>query len=220
MPRRLLALAVLFPLAASAAPGDDNWTTVNKDYSSQRYVDLDQITPKNVQNLKEVCEVDLKEASTFSSGILKVGHTLYITTPRRTFAIDAGTCHVDWQKAADDRDPDFLDRLSKDKSALAALIPHPAASTNNRGLGYLNGKLYRGTIDGRVIALDAATGEPAWPHPYDARIDHDWSGKLVVISRGKDMFTLLAMTYADSDLIQIQENVISRAIASLDFSVH
>jgi hypothetical protein len=28
------------------------------------------------------------------------------------------------------------------------------------------------------------------------------------------------MTYADSDLIQIQENVIARAIASLDFSAH
>jgi hypothetical protein len=50
--------------------------------------------------------------------------------------------------------------------------------------------------------------------------DHDWSGKLVVVARGKDMFTVLAMTYADSDLIQIQENVIARAIASLDFSAH
>jgi hypothetical protein len=28
------------------------------------------------------------------------------------------------------------------------------------------------------------------------------------------------MTYADSDLIQIQENVIARSIASLDFNVH
>jgi len=42
----------------------------------------------------------------------------------------------------------------------------------------------------------------------------------VVISRGKDMLTVLAMTYADSDLIQIQENVVSRTIASLDFNVH
>jgi hypothetical protein len=50
--------------------------------------------------------------------------------------------------------------------------------------------------------------------------DHDWSGKLVVVARGKDIFTVLAMTYADSDLIQIQENVISRSIASLDFNVH
>jgi len=53
--------------------------------------------------------------------------------------------------------------------------------------------------------------------------DHDWSGRLVVIARGKDgkdILTVLAMTYADSDLIQIQENVIARSIASLDFNVH
>jgi hypothetical protein len=50
--------------------------------------------------------------------------------------------------------------------------------------------------------------------------DHDWSGTLVVISRGNDIFTVLGMTYADTDLIQIQENVISRSISSLDFNVH
>ncbi len=50
--------------------------------------------------------------------------------------------------------------------------------------------------------------------------EHDWSGSLVVIARGKDIFTVLGVTYADSDLIQIQENVIARAIASLDFSAH
>jgi len=64
-------------------------------------------------------------------------------------------------------------------------------------------------------------GMPAVEYKYRGKADeHDWSGRLVVITRGKDMFTVLAMTYADSDLIQIQENVIARAIASLDFSVH
>jgi hypothetical protein len=64
-------------------------------------------------------------------------------------------------------------------------------------------------------------GMPAIEYKYRGKADeHDWSGKLVVVARGKDMFTLLAMTYADSDLIQIQENVIARAIGSLDFNVH
>jgi hypothetical protein len=48
--------------------------------------------------------------------------------------------------------------------------------------------------------------------------DHDWSGTLVVLSRGSEIFTILGMTYADTDLIQIQENVIARSIASLNFS--
>jgi hypothetical protein len=54
---------------------------------------------------------------------------------------------------------------------------------------------YRGTADGR-----------------------DWSGRLVTIARGNEIFTVLGITYADDDLIQIQENVIARAIASLDFA--
>jgi hypothetical protein len=64
-------------------------------------------------------------------------------------------------------------------------------------------------------------GLPAVEYKYRGKADeHDWSGRLVVIARDKDMFTVLAMTYADSDLIQIQENVIARTIASMDFSTH
>jgi len=64
-------------------------------------------------------------------------------------------------------------------------------------------------------------GMPAVEYHYRGMADgHDWSGTLMVISRGADVFTVLGMTYADNDLIQIQENVISRSIASLDFNVH
>jgi hypothetical protein len=64
-------------------------------------------------------------------------------------------------------------------------------------------------------------GLPAVEYHYRGMADdHDWSGTLVVIARGGDIFTVLGMTYADNDLIQIQENVISRSIASLDFDVH
>ena len=63
-------------------------------------------------------------------------------------------------------------------------------------------------------------GLPAVEYRYRGVADgHDWSGTLAVIARGNDIFTVLGMTYADTDLIQIQENVIARAIDSLDFSV-
>jgi len=66
----------------------------------------------------------------------------------------------------------------------------------------------------------AIGGLPAVELRYQGFADeHPWSGTLVVIARGNDIFTVLGMTYADSDLIQIQENVIARAIASLDFHV-
>ncbi len=66
----------------------------------------------------------------------------------------------------------------------------------------------------------AVGGLPAVEYHYRGKADqHDWSGTLVVVSRGGDILTALGMTYADNDLIQIQENVIAKAIASLDFNV-
>src|SRR5262249_44821921 len=63
-------------------------------------------------------------------------------------------------------------------------------------------------------------GTPAVEYKYRGTAEeHDWSGTLVVVGRGKDALTMLGMTYADSDLIQIQENVIAREIASTDFNV-
>ncbi len=64
-------------------------------------------------------------------------------------------------------------------------------------------------------------GLPAMEYHYRGLADgHDWSGTLVVITRGTDVFTVLGMTYGEDDLIQIQENVIARSIASMDFNVH
>jgi hypothetical protein len=45
----------------------------------------------------------------------------------------------------------------------------------------------------------------------------DWSGVVVFIPRGTRLYTIFGMTAADSDLVQIQENVIIRAISSLQF---
>jgi hypothetical protein len=59
-----------------SAESDVQWLTVNKDYSSQRYVDLDQITPANVAGLKEVCEINLNVPAWFNSGMLMVGRTI------------------------------------------------------------------------------------------------------------------------------------------------
>jgi hypothetical protein len=64
------------------------------------------------------------------------------------------------------------------------------------------------------------SGLPAIEYHYRGMADsHDWSGTLLVVSRGADVFTVLGMTFADTDLIQIQENVIARSIASLDLNV-
>jgi hypothetical protein len=46
----------------------------------------------------------------------------------------------------------------------------------------------------------------------------DWSGVVVYLPRDSHMYTIFGMTLADTDLVQIQENVISRAISSLKFT--
>jgi hypothetical protein len=48
--------------------------------------------------------------------------------------------------------------------------------------------------------------------------DHDWSGVAVYIPRGAGVYTIFGMTLASTDLVQIQENVISRAITSMQFT--
>ena len=73
----------------------------------------------------------------------------------------------------------------------------------------------------RRISLNktVAGGFPAIEIKYRGLAeDHDWSGTLLVVSRSGEMFSVLGMTYSDTDLIQIQENVIARAIASLEFN--
>jgi alcohol dehydrogenase (cytochrome c) len=133
------------PAVDGTAPQPDDWITINKDYSSQRYVDLVQITPANVGNLKEVCEIQLNEPNLFSTGPLKVGRTLYVNLAQATYAFDAATCDLRW-----------LYPINYQKTP---------GTGNNRGSAYLDGSIFRGTPDGYVIALDANTGEPlsTWP---------------------------------------------------------
>jgi len=61
-------------------------------------------------------------------------------------------------------------------------------------------------------------GLPALSRRFRGTVEgRDWSGRVVWVAHGSDLFMLFGMTYAESDLIQIQENVIAKTIASLEF---
>lgn len=63
------------------------------------------------------------------------------------------------------------------------------------------------------------SGAAAMEHHFRGSVDqHDWSGVVVLVPRGGQVYTIFGMTRADNDLFQLQENVISRAIASLQFT--
>ena len=62
------------------------------------------------------------------------------------------------------------------------------------------------------------SGTPVVERRFRGSVDkHDWSGVVVFVPRGTQLYTIFGMTYADTDLVQIQENVIHRAISSLTF---
>ena len=63
------------------------------------------------------------------------------------------------------------------------------------------------------------SGEPAVEKRFRVSVEqHDWSGVAVFFQHDGHLYTIFGMTSADSDLVQIQENVISRAISSLQFA--
>jgi hypothetical protein len=63
------------------------------------------------------------------------------------------------------------------------------------------------------------SGSTAIERRFHGTVDqHDWSGVIVLIPRGPLVFTIFGMTYAETDLVQIQENVIARTISSIEFT--
>jgi hypothetical protein len=63
------------------------------------------------------------------------------------------------------------------------------------------------------------SGAPAVERHFRGSVDQrDWSGVVVYIPHDSRLYTIFGMTIADTDLVQIQENVIARAISSLQFT--
>jgi alcohol dehydrogenase (cytochrome c) len=141
-----LGVALASALAGTAAAqgsGNADWPSYNRTFTSQRYVPLDEINTKNVAQLKAICTYDLGVQTEFETGPLVIGDTLYGTSEMDIFAIDANTCQEKWRTHED----------------IQIRAPHFMV---NRGAAYLDGKLFRGTQDGRVFGYDAATGKRLW----------------------------------------------------------
>ncbi len=135
------------PAATPAAPAvqpvaDGDWPGYNRTLDGQRFSPLNQITPENVANLKKVCEFDIGEISNFQSGIVVANNTLFATTDTNTFAIDPATCQQKWKHHYEK--------------------PTPEGLRVNRGVAYMDGKVFRGINTGGLIAIDANTGQQLW----------------------------------------------------------
>src|SRR5271165_6303464 len=128
--------------AASTSPEAGDWPSYNKTLTSNRFSGLSQINRDNAGKLKVLCTYDTGQYTGFTSGLLEVNGALIFVTEYDVFSIDPATCKVNW-RAHEDYTP---------------ATPQGV----NRGAAYLDGTLFRGTQDGRVLAYDFKTGKRIW----------------------------------------------------------
>ena len=131
----------------SVSPGD--WPGYNRTLAGERYSPLKDIDRNNVSGLQQLCAYALPEVTSFQSGPVVVGGTMYFTTDTISYAIDAATCAEKWKQV----------RHSETPSVLAV----------NRGFAYMNGRLFRGTSDAHVLAMDTTDGHTLWDHVIDEK---------------------------------------------------
>ena len=131
---------------ADKEPG--NWLEHGRTYSEQRFSPLDQINDKTVSRLGLAWSWNTGTTRGIEATPIVVDGVMFTSGPWSVvFAHDAKTGELLWQY-----DP----QVPKEWGKFAC------CDVVNRGVAVWKGKVYIGTIDGRLIALDAGTGEPVW----------------------------------------------------------
>jgi quinohemoprotein ethanol dehydrogenase len=126
-----------------------DWLSTGRTYAEGHYSPLDQINENNVNQLGLAWFLDLPAQGSLQATPLAVDGALYFSGSNgAVFAVDARDGHIVWQF-----DPDLIHHFPDSKSVLYG---------GNRGVAYWLGKVYVGTVDGRLVALDAKTGQIAW----------------------------------------------------------
>ena len=175
------APASAVPVRAAGGAGGD-WLTYNGPITGDRYSPLAEVTAANVAQLRRVCAFDMPDTVSFQSGIVAVNGTLYVTAFNNTYAFDGATCAQKWKQSRAEP-PTFL--------------------KVNRGVGYADGRLFRGTGDGHVLALDAASGKLLWDVVIaDPKLGESvpmapvaWNGMVYVGNAGGDYFGVVGRVY-------------------------
>jgi quinohemoprotein ethanol dehydrogenase len=135
--------------ALKAADADaSNWITYGRTYSEQRFSQLQQVNEQTVSRLGLAWSFDLATLRGLEATPLVQDGVLYTTSAwSLVYAFDARTGHLLWQY-----DP----HVPKDHSKFVC------CDVVNRGAALYRGRVYVGTLDGRLIALDAKTGTVVW----------------------------------------------------------
>jgi len=133
-------------LAADSEPGQ--WMAHGRTYGEQRFSPLDEINDGNVGELSLAWFADLPVDRGMEGTPLMVDGVLYNTEPWNvTVAYNAATGEELWR---------FDPEVDRDKGR------HACCDVISRGIAAWEGKIIIATLDGRLIAVDAETGEPVW----------------------------------------------------------
>jgi len=137
---------VTYDRILNAADEPQNWLTYNGSYSSQRYSELDQVTPRNVDDLEVKWTLQNQVFGAWQTNPIVVDGIMYITQrPNDVMAVDAVTGRVFW--------------MYRHTNAENARV---CCGANNRGVAVLGDKVYMGTQDAHLIAIDRINGKPLW----------------------------------------------------------
>jgi quinohemoprotein ethanol dehydrogenase len=125
-----------------------NWLATGGSWLEQHYSRLDKINVDNVSNLKPAWYADFDTSRNQESEPIVVDGVLYVSTAwSKVYALDARTGKQLW----------FYDPRVPQELGIKA-----CCDVVNRGPAVYHGKVYVGTLDGRLVALDAATGRVIW----------------------------------------------------------
>lgn len=131
---------------ADREPG--NWMTYGRTYDEQRFSPLNQINDGNVSRLGLAWYFDLDTRRGQEATPIVVDGVMYFTTAwSKVVALNAASGQLLW---------------SFDPKVPGAWGVNACCDVVNRGVAVWNGKVFFGTLDGRVVALDAATGRQLW----------------------------------------------------------
>jgi quinohemoprotein ethanol dehydrogenase len=133
---------------ANADQHAGDWLSHGRDYGEQRFSPLTQITAQNVGRLGLAFYTDLGSTRGLEATPLVVDGVIYNVQPWNIVkAIDATNGKVLWSY-----DPKVPEGTAK----------NGCCDIVTRGVAAWKGKIYVATLDGRLIALDAKTGQPKW----------------------------------------------------------
>ncbi|HEU0196682.1 MAG TPA: PQQ-dependent dehydrogenase, methanol/ethanol family [Nevskiaceae bacterium] len=144
----LLAAAAAAGAAAAPAPADGGWTMAGQNAAQQRFSPLQSINRSNVSQLGLAWYHATGTRRGLEATPVVVNGVLYTTlTWSRVEAFSAVTGKLLWRY-----DP----KVPRSRGV------YFCCDAVNRGVAVANGKVFLGTLDGRLIALDATTGKPLW----------------------------------------------------------